>query len=102
MLRDQGDLAGALTAYRESLAVRKHLAEADPSNADWQRDLSCDLTKLADILEQQGDIENSLPLALESLSIDERLSALDPTNVTWRQDLSISRDLIARLRGGTQ
>ena len=40
VLRDQGDLAGALEAYRESLAVRRRLAAADPSNAGWQRDLT--------------------------------------------------------------
>ena len=33
VLSDQGDLAGALAAYRESLEVRRLLAEADPSNA---------------------------------------------------------------------
>ena len=37
VLRDQGDLAGALAAYRESLQARRRLAEADPSNAGWQR-----------------------------------------------------------------
>ena len=36
----QGDLAGALTSYRASLAIRDRLAKADPGNAGWQRDLS--------------------------------------------------------------
>jgi hypothetical protein len=40
VLRDQGDLTGALEAYRASLAIRQRLAAQDPANAGWQRDLS--------------------------------------------------------------
>ena len=36
----QGDLAGALQSYRDSLAIRERLAKSDPGNAGWQRDLS--------------------------------------------------------------
>ncbi len=100
VLGDQGDLAGALAAYRESLAVRRRLAEADPSNAGWQRDLSFSLTRLAEIHEQMGDRTAALPYAEESLSIDERLATLDRSNVTWQRDLAASRSLVARLRRG--
>ncbi|MBN1439807.1 MAG: tetratricopeptide repeat protein, partial [Anaerolineales bacterium] len=89
----------ALASYRESLAIRKRLAEADPSNAGWQRDLSYCLTRLAELYKRQGERLKALPLAEESLSIDERLSALDPTNVQWRKDVEASRALVARLRG---
>jgi hypothetical protein len=37
---DQGDLAGALTSYRDSLAIAERLAQSDPGNAGWQRNLS--------------------------------------------------------------
>ncbi len=60
VLRDQGDLAGALAAYRESLAVRRRLAEADPSNASWQRDLSVSQEKIGDVLRDQGDLAGAL------------------------------------------
>ena len=60
VLRDQGDLAGALAAYRESLAVRRRLAEADPSNAGWQRDLSVSHEKIGDVLRDQGDLAGAL------------------------------------------
>ena len=36
----QGDLAGALKSYRDSLAITDRLAQSDPGNAGWQRDLS--------------------------------------------------------------
>lgn len=32
----QGDLVGALAAYRDSLAIAKALAQKDPSNTQWQ------------------------------------------------------------------
>jgi hypothetical protein len=36
----QGDLAGALKSYRDSLAIREKLAKHDPGNAGWQADLA--------------------------------------------------------------
>ena len=53
-LRDQGDLAGALAAYREPLQVSRRLAEAHPSNAGWQRDLSVSHNKVDDILRDKA------------------------------------------------
>ena len=57
MLRDQGDLSGALAAYRQSLAVSERLAAADPSNAGWQRDLWVSYWRIADMLERSGEKE---------------------------------------------
>ena len=41
----QGDLAGALASYRDSLVIRERLAQSDPGNAGWQRDLSVSYNK---------------------------------------------------------
>jgi hypothetical protein len=38
--RKQGDLAGALKSFRNSLTISERLAQSDPGNAEWQRDLS--------------------------------------------------------------
>ncbi len=54
VLLAQGDLAGALRAYRESLAVAKRLASSDPSNAGWQRDLMVSCWRIAAITEKSG------------------------------------------------
>lgn len=43
VLRNQGDLAGALNSYRESLAISEKLANQYPNNADdarWLSDLA--------------------------------------------------------------
>ena len=54
VLLDQGDLAGALRAFRESLAVAERLAAADPSNAGWQRDLVVSYVKVAQVAENNS------------------------------------------------
>ena len=98
MLSEQGDLGWALAEYRESLEVRRRLAEADPSNAGWQRDLSYSLTVMAQ-WHEHGDRAAALSYAEESLRIDERLASLDPTSVIWQRDVAVSRALVNRLRG---
>ena len=37
---EQGKLAEARAAFEEYLAISRRLAEQDPSNAGWQRDLA--------------------------------------------------------------
>ena len=52
----QGDLAGALKSYRDSLAIIERLAQSDPGNAGWQRDLSVSYIKVGDVQTAQGDL----------------------------------------------
>ncbi len=42
----EGDRAGALQAYEESLEIARRLAAADPGNAGWARDLIVSNVKL--------------------------------------------------------
>ena len=44
-----GNLDAALKAYQESLAIAEKLAAQDPSNAEWQRDLSVSFSKIGDV-----------------------------------------------------
>jgi tetratricopeptide (TPR) repeat protein len=99
VLLAQGDLAGALAAYGESLAVAQRLAAADSSNAGWQRDLSFVLTRIAESHERQRNRTEALRCAEESLEIDQQLAALNPANATWQRDVAASCVLVARLRG---
>ena len=46
----QGDLADALTSYRDSLAIADRLSKAGPGNADWQHNLALSYAKIAGIL----------------------------------------------------
>ena len=56
----QGDLAGALTSYRDSLAIRERLAQADPGNAGWRRDLAVSHNKIGNVQVAQGDLAGAL------------------------------------------
>ena len=55
-----------LTAYEESLAIRRDLAK-DKSNAWAQRDLSFSLEKIGDIKLRAGDAAGALAAYEESL-----------------------------------
>ena len=80
MLMAQGKLEEALKAYRDSLAIRERLAAADPSNTQWQRDLSVSYNRVGDVLKAQGKLEEALKAYRDSLAIIERLAAADPSN----------------------
>ena len=55
VLQAQGDLVGALTSSRDSLAILKTLVAKDPGNAEWQRDVSVSDNDVGDLLQAQGD-----------------------------------------------
>jgi tetratricopeptide (TPR) repeat protein len=94
VLGAQGGLSGALAAYRESLAVMRRLADADPSNALWQCDLSVSHNKVGDVLRAQGDLAEALAAYRESLAARRRLAEADPSNAVWQRDLSVSQEKI--------
>ena len=50
----QGNLPDALRSYRDALAIRERLANADTGNAGWQRDLSVSFEKVGSVYVQQG------------------------------------------------
>jgi tetratricopeptide (TPR) repeat protein len=49
----QGDRAGALQAFEQGRAIRDKLAQRDPNNAEWQRDLIVSHVKLAEVAVQE-------------------------------------------------
>jgi tetratricopeptide (TPR) repeat protein len=90
----QGDLPGALKSYRDSLAIFEHLAQSDPGNAGWQRDLSISYEKIGDVQVAQGDLPGALKSYRDDLAITERLAQSDPGNAGWQRDLSVSYERI--------
>jgi tetratricopeptide (TPR) repeat protein len=95
----QGDLSGALRAFRESLAISERLAVSDPSNAQLQLQLSFSKNGIGDILRAQGDLAGALRAYRESLDISERLTASDPSNAQLQQLLSMSHGMIGDILG---
>jgi tetratricopeptide (TPR) repeat protein len=86
----QGDLAGALKSYRDSLGIAEKLAKQDPGNADWQRNLSISYDRVGDVQSAQGDLTAALKSYRDSLGIREKLAKQDPGNAGWQRDLSVS------------
>ena len=97
VLKDQGDLAGALAAFRQSLEIRRRLAEADSSNSGWQRDLSVSHVNVGYVLKDQGDLAGALAAFRQSLEISRRLAEADSSNAGWQSDLSFSLTRMAQL-----
>jgi len=94
VLSAQGDLTGALTAFRASLEICQRLAADDPGNADRQRDLSVSRNNIGDVLSAQEDLTGALAAYRASHEIFKRLAADDPGNADWQRDLSVSQEKI--------
>jgi hypothetical protein len=69
---------GSFHAYRDSLAIAKRLATADPGNAGRQRDLSVSYNKVGGVLVAQGNLSEALQAYRDDLAIAERLAKTDP------------------------
>ena len=65
----QGNLAGALKSYSDSLAIADRLAASYPGNAGWQRDLSVSYNKVGGVQEAQGNLAGVLKSYSDSLAI---------------------------------
>jgi hypothetical protein len=91
MLAAQGELSGALAAYRQSLAIAQLVSGEHPTNAQWQRNLSICHAKIGDTLFALGQDSEGLAPYRQSLAIIQFLSAQDPTNPQWRRDLRLTQ-----------
>ena len=94
MQQAQGDLAAALTSYQASHAIFGHLAQADPGNAGWQRDLSSSHIKIGEVQQAQGDLPAALTSYQASHDICDRLAKADPSNAGSQHDLAASHSKI--------
>ena len=74
----QGDLAGALKSYGDSLAMINRLAKSDPSNSGWQRDLAIAYGKIGDAQSAQGSLADALATYRDGLAVMEKLVKADP------------------------
>jgi len=96
-LENDAGLDTRLVLIRRTHEVLQRLAEQDPTNASWQRDLSVSHNKVGDVLRSQGDAAGALSAYRDSLAIAERLAEQDPTNASWQRDVSVSCYKIADL-----
>ena len=89
VLRAQGNLAGALQRFRDSLAIREKLAKQNPEEALWQHDLSISYSRVGNVLSAQGDLDGALQNHRASLAIVQKLAKQDPANTDWQRNLAV-------------
>jgi tetratricopeptide (TPR) repeat protein len=88
MRRLQSDIAGALTAYHQALAIARRLAAGDPRNVDWQRAIEASWSKIGDVCQAGGNLGEALAAYDEALVIARRLAAKAPDNADLQRDLA--------------
>ena len=87
----QGDLAAARASYEASREIRTNLAAADPSNAQWQRDVALSYNKLGMLSARIGDTAEARREFTAGLVIAQSLEQWDPTNAAWHHDAALLR-----------
>jgi len=77
VLLAEGDRAGALAAFEESLAITRKLAGSDPGNAGWQADLVVSLSEVSSVSEPpraRAALREAIAIA-DALARDGKLTA---------------------------
>ena len=89
-LAAQDKLDEAFKAYLDGLAIARRLAAADPTNTEWQVDLSASYDRIGDMLLQQKKLDDALKVYRDSLAIRERLATADPGSTRQQRALVVS------------
>ena len=61
----------------EYLTISRQLAEQDPSNADWQRELAMAHCRVGEVLQVQGQMDAADAMIAEYHAISRRLAEQD-------------------------
>ena len=92
-----GNIPAALNAYQQSLRISQTLADSDPANSEWQRNLSVSHNKIGDVERAQGDLSAALNAYQQALTISQTLANSDSFNSEWQRNLSVSYERIGDL-----
>ena len=92
-----GQSGEAERLYRQDLAIAEELADAEPANTGFRRDLSVSYDQLADLALAAGQSGEAERLYRQGLAIAEELADAEPANTDSRSDLSIFYERLADL-----
>jgi tetratricopeptide (TPR) repeat protein len=91
VLHGQGDLAGALSAYREGLALFKAAAsQTEALQAERQQNLAVASYKIGNVLREQGKLDEALAAYEDNLAIRRVQAAKNANDTSWQFILSTS------------
>ena len=79
----QGLLAESVTNYDRAIQQYNQLSAANPTNLDWQFELSKTWNELGISYARQSDYTNAFAALNQSLALRERLCRARPTNTFW-------------------
>jgi tetratricopeptide (TPR) repeat protein len=99
--REQGDSAGALAAYEESLALRKTIASMEGDGAQAEFDVTVTLERIADLKRRMGDSAGALAAYEQSLAIRQRLDTSPQVDAEARRGVLVSLGKICDLKRQT-
>jgi tetratricopeptide (TPR) repeat protein len=85
----------AEAAYRESFAIRKHLADVEPAHRNIQRDYAIAFEKLGKIERAIKGPGAGLDNLRSALAQFERLAAIDPADANAARSVAVSREVLA-------
>jgi tetratricopeptide (TPR) repeat protein len=94
VVMEQGNLASAQRLYQTAMAIAEPVANADPANASWQRDLAVAHNFVGNVQLAQGDLGAALKSYRSYYAIIERLAKADPGNTDWQRDLAVAHTKI--------
>src|SRR5207247_2504285 len=94
VLETQGKLTEAQVAFGEYLNISQRLAEEDPTNAGWQRELAVAHNSVGGVLEAQGKLTEAQAAFGEYLKIGRRLAEQEPSNAGWQRDLAAAHSRV--------
>jgi eukaryotic-like serine/threonine-protein kinase len=95
---DQGNLAAAMEAYRQSLTLAKELPARDSTNGEWQVGLGASHFGVGFIHWRQGNFDGALSEFVPYLRITEALVAREPDSLGYRLELSYAHSNIGSVR----
>ena len=97
-----GNSTQAMQVLTRAREVANRQVASDPSNSQWQRDLSVSHNKIGDMQSAQGDLAAALKSYQAGTAIRQKLAASDPSNSQWQADLAVSAWKIGTLKGSPQ
>jgi eukaryotic-like serine/threonine-protein kinase len=90
LLHEEGDLAGALVAHAESLALRQRLAAANSTNASWQWDVVMSLQRMGDVQTERGDLAAAHGNYEQALQLSQKLASTELSDAGSQYNLSLT------------
>jgi tetratricopeptide (TPR) repeat protein len=95
-----GRTADGLKYYEDGLKISRQLAEADPKDAQKQRDLSVSFNRLGDVYVTLGRTADGLKYYEDGLKISRQLAEADPKDAQKQLDLVFSFQRLGSARMG--